>query len=163
MKHIRIYIYIEAINFDGACRGSYGTSVWLRSGHAWEVSPLRLQRHAGTFFKWKDFSHNIAIGTLRENCRLSDRWEAWHSPRQLCCGGAHQKSVRYNSSVWLLDTQRSRDTTQFTLQWCHKQRVLMHRHQGWNVRHDLCHIYMRYSDIYELFIAFVCFVVCSLL
>ena len=25
-----------------------------------------------------------------------------------------------------------------------KQRVLMHRHQGWNVRHGLCHIYMRY-------------------
>ena len=44
-----------------------------------------------------------------------------------------------------------------------KQRVLMHRHQGWNVRHGLCHIYMRYIYIYELFIAFVCFVVCSLL
>ena len=50
---------------------------------------------------------------------------------------------------------------------CHnyvnKQRVLMHRHQGLNVRHGLCHIYMRYLYIYELFIAFVCFVVCSLL
>ena len=44
-----------------------------------------------------------------------------------------------------------------------KQRVLMHRHQRWNVRHGLCHIYMRYLYIYELFIAFVCFVVCSLL
>ena len=44
-----------------------------------------------------------------------------------------------------------------------KQRVLMHRHQGWNVRHGLCHIYMRYIYIYELLIAFVCFVVCSLL
>ena len=44
-----------------------------------------------------------------------------------------------------------------------KQRVLMHRHQGWNVRHGLCHIYMRYLYIYELFIAFVCFVVCPLL
>ena len=43
------------------------------------------------------------------------------------------------------------------------QRVLMHRHQGWNVRHGLCHIYMRYVQIYELFIAFVCFVVFSLL
>ena len=39
-----------------------------------------------------------------------------------------------------------------------KQRVLMHRHRGWNVRHGLCHIYMRYLYIYELFIAFVCFV-----
>ena len=44
-----------------------------------------------------------------------------------------------------------------------KQRVLMHRHQGLNVRHGLCHIYRRYLYIYELFIAFVCFVVCSLL
>ena len=45
-----------------------------------------------------------------------------------------------------------------------KQRVLMHGHQGWNVRHGLCHIYMRYVyNIYELFIAFVSFVVCSLL
>ena len=45
--------------------------------------------------------------------------------------------------------------------WSHvifdKQRVLMHRHQGWNVRHGLCHIYMRYLYIYELFIAFVCY------
>ena len=24
----------------------------------------------------------------------------------------------------------------------HKQRVLMHGHQGWNVRHGLCHIYI---------------------
>ena len=47
--------------------------------------------------------------------------------------------------------------------WLYKQRVLMHRHQGLNVRHGLCHIYMRYLYIYELFIAFVCFVVCSLL
>ena len=44
-----------------------------------------------------------------------------------------------------------------------KQRVLMHGHQGWNVRHGLCHIYMRDVYIYELCIAFVSFVVCSLL
>ena len=41
------------------------------------------------------------------------------------------------------------------IQIWHKQRVLMHGHQGWNVRHSLCHIYMRYVYIYELFIAFV--------
>ena len=29
-----------------------------------------------------------------------------------------------------------------------KQRVLMHGHQGWNVRHGLCHIYMRYIYVY---------------
>ena len=27
-----------------------------------------------------------------------------------------------------------------------KQRVLMHGHQGWNVRHGLCHIYMIYMS-----------------
>ena len=30
----------------------------------------------------------------------------------------------------------------------YKQRVLMHGHQGWNVRHGLCHIYMIYVYIY---------------
>ena len=29
----------------------------------------------------------------------------------------------------------------------YKQRVLMHGHQGWNVRHGLCHIYMIYVYI----------------
>ena len=32
-----------------------------------------------------------------------------------------------------------------------KQRVLMHRHQGWNVRHGLCHIYMRYLYIWVVY------------
>ena len=32
-----------------------------------------------------------------------------------------------------------------------KQRVLMHRHQGWNVRHGLCHIYMRYIYIWVVY------------
>ena len=34
-----------------------------------------------------------------------------------------------------------------TNKW-NKQRVLMHRHQGLNVRHGLCHIYLRYLYIY---------------
>ena len=34
------------------------------------------------------------------------------------------------------------------INYSNKQRVLMHRHQGWNVRHGLCHIYMRYLYIY---------------
>ena len=35
--------------------------------------------------------------------------------------------------------------------WVHKQRVLMHRHQRWNVRHGLCHIYMRYIYIWVVY------------
>ena len=37
-----------------------------------------------------------------------------------------------------------------------KQRVLMHGHQGWYVRHGLCHIYMIYVYIYGIIMAFVC-------
>ena len=40
--------------------------------------------------------------------------------------------------------------TSSLLGWPHiqnKQRVLMHGHQGWNVRHSLCHIYMIYVYI----------------
>ena len=32
-----------------------------------------------------------------------------------------------------------------------KQRVLMLGHQGWNVRHGLCHIYMRYVYIWVVY------------
>ena len=44
----------------------------------------------------------------------------------------------------------------------HKQRVLMHGHQGWNVRHGLCHIYMRYVYIYiYIWVAYsLCFFCC---
>ena len=40
-----------------------------------------------------------------------------------------------------------------------KQQVLMHGHQGWNVRHGLCHIYMRYVSIWVVysFCLFCCF------
>ena len=75
-------------------------------------------------------------------------------------------------NVWSNGRENNRDAGDLRRQralYCNvmtevdKQRVLMHRHQGLNVRHGLCHIYMRYLYIYELFIAFVCFVVCSLL
>ena len=70
----------------------------------------------------------------------------------------------YADDVIIYTSAATSDELQIKLQLCvDKQRVLMHRHQGWNVRHGLCHIYMRYLYIYELFIAFVCFVVCSLL
>ena len=40
----------------------------------------------------------------------------------------------------------------------HKQRVLMHGHQRWNVRHGLCHIYMIYVYIWVVhsFCLFCC-------
>ena len=55
------------------------------------------------------------------------------------------------------------DTLEWTFmkfEWkCHnKQRVLMHGHQGWNVRHGLCHIYMIYVYIWVVhsFCLFCC-------
>ena len=43
---------------------------------------------------------------------------------------------------------------------CDKQLVLMHGHQGWNVRHGLCHIYMRYVYIYIWVAYSLCFFCC---
>ena len=36
-------------------------------------------------------------------------------------------------------------------QWANKQRVLMHGHQGWNVRHGLCHICMIYVYVWVVY------------
>ena len=40
---------------------------------------------------------------------------------------------------------------QQAITWSNKQRVLMHGHQGWNVRHGLCHIYMIYVYIWVVY------------
>ena len=50
-------------------------------------------------------------------------------------------------------------TVEFPTQRANKQRVLMHGHQGWNVRHGLCHIYMIYVYIWVVysFCLFCCF------
>ena len=41
-----------------------------------------------------------------------------------------------------------------------KQRVLMHGHQGWNARHGLCQIYMRYVYIYIWVVYSFCLFCC---
>ena len=41
-----------------------------------------------------------------------------------------------------------------------KQRVLMHGHQGWNVRHGLCHIYMIYVRVYIWVVYSFCLFCC---
>ena len=46
----------------------------------------------------------------------------------------------------------------FASQRVNKQRVLMHGHQGWNVRHGLCHICMRYIYIWVVYS--LCFFCC---
>ena len=47
---------------------------------------------------------------------------------------------------WVLGGEESRGQTD-----TYKQRVLMHGHQGWNVRHGLCHIYMIYVYIWVVY------------
>ena len=61
--------------------------------------------------------------------------------------------------IHIINLRRFDDRLRFIM-WIsipHKQRVLMHRHQGWNVRHGLCHIYMRYIYIY-IWVAYSFFV-----
>ena len=53
---------------------------------------------------------------------------------------------------WLLWRHNGRDDVS------NKQRVLMHGHQGWNVRHGLCHIYMIYVYIWVVYT--FCFLCC---
>ena len=43
------------------------------------------------------------------------------------------------------------NTENVSIWWRNKQRVLMHGHQGWNVRHGLCHIYMIYVYIWVVY------------
>ena len=45
----------------------------------------------------------------------------------------------------------SNEVKQDVLNHSDKQRVLMHGHQGWNVRHGLCHIYMIYVYIWVVY------------
>ena len=60
-------------------------------------------------------------------------WDAWKLIYRL---GNVERTVTYHT-LW--------PTCQ------NKQRVLMHEHQGWNVRHGLCHIYMIYVYIWVVY------------
>ena len=76
------------------------------------------------------------------------------------------QTTNKNISLWLLGDWRKIERWVYTCEngihvrkWnkAHKQRVLMHGHQGWNVRHGLCHIYMRYLYIWVVYnLCFFC-------
>ena len=54
--------------------------------------------------------------------------------------------------LWLIEEMSCCLISSWALSKCmDKQRVLMHRHQRWNVRHGLCHIYMRYIYIWVVY------------
>ena len=59
-----------------------------------------------------------------------------------------------NNICDILKRFRSFKISAITLIWpksSYKQRVLMHGHQGWNVRHGLCHIFMIYVYIWVVY------------
>ena len=60
-----------------------------------------------------------------------------------------------NASIWWRHHSIKNSKT---VEYRYKQRVLMHGHQGWNVRHGLCHIYMIYVYIWVVhsFCLFCC-------
>ena len=71
-------------------------------------------------------------------------------------GTVTRKMIRLMTPYWTLNRvmrkwENCRNTPNIKSVFC-KQRVLMHGHQGWNVRHGLCHIYMRYVYIYMSFL-----------
>ena len=81
-----------------------------------------------------------------------------YSIQQWHCSRFHWWSVGIDSDDGMTWWHRGSNT--YLIQCCgNKQRVLMHGHQGWNVRHGLCHIYMIYVYIWVLysFCLFCCF------
>ena len=66
-----------------------------------------------------------------------------------------------STAIWAIWIWRSIAWSYFVVAiYFNKQRVLMHGHQGWNVRHGLCHIYMRYVYIYIWVVYSLCFFCC---
>ena len=68
------------------------------------------------------------------------------------CWPCHKTQVASTNGV-IASSSVVRDawaTMSWIKKW-YKQRVLMHGHQGWNVRHGLCHIYIRYVYIWIVY------------
>ena len=66
-----------------------------------------------------------------QDCTVANRTASSHT-------SAH--CLKYHPIWWVKGTNM-----------LNKQRVLMHGHQGWNVRHGLCHIYMIYVYIWVVY------------
>ena len=93
----------------------------------------------------------LSIMFCRSDCRLDMVSDCTirETPRRTQTPPLSRREFAENHVVW-----RTRGLTELRqANVGYKQRVLMHGHQGWNVRHGLCQIYMRYVYIYELFIA----------
>ena len=80
-------------------------------------------------------------------------FSSWLASRDL--GTARSSYLAWVGPV--LSTRRCTARSVCMFYW-DNQRVLMHGHQGWNVRHCLCHIYMRYVYIWVVYS--LCFFCC---
>ena len=89
------------------------------------------------------FNQGISMIMKREVERFAEPRLKWF-PSQ----GASDMGLDFFGLTWMSYTTNNRFACDLN---SYKQRVLMHGHQGWNVRHGLCHIYMRYVYIWVVY------------
>ena len=114
------------------CTKASNSTVWLPHGTntpiLW-IIVLIISCHSDI---WNVHVHFRCIEVLQPGC---DRFLLGWRDRRWLRRGSDERG-------------RPREYCQVGINVWNKQRVLMHGHQGWNVRHGLCHIYMRYVYIY---------------
>ena len=119
-------------------------------------------------------NRHFRVGSMSNRCRFEglccqDRVTVYSYLRLLSrfllsgvlAAGGMGGSAYFQTTESGHDDSRGADDNHYP--WNHhtdKQRVLMHRHQGWNVRHGLCHIYMRYIYIYIWVVYSFCLFCC---
>ena len=82
----------------------------------------------------------IGNGLLLYKGLVSIRWRIYAA---MLLDTSYKVGCRYNSMTPVSGLYGNPYTN--------KQRVLMHGHQGWNVRHGLCHIHMIYVYIWVVY------------
>ena len=95
-------------------------------------------------FGWSwNHSHHIWIWIFDH--RQGVIWQ--HQPS--CANTGTLETIHTSSQIFSSSDTISRESLREHTG--NKQRVLMHGHQGWNVRHGLCHIYMIYVYIWVVY------------
>ena len=94
--------------------------------------------HANSYYEPRFWSIRVRLRPRRGSTWSVDHFHVFTNHKALC--PLTLMSTRTVLSLW------------------YKQRVLIHGHQGWNVRHGLCHIYMRYVHIWVVYS--LCFFCC---
>ena len=149
---------------------SFSASPWDRY-KIWHVAPQ--YNHNQTLLQWHYNERNGVLNHRRIDCLLRCRSKKTTKLRVtgLCDGNSpvtdefpsQRASYAENVSIWWhhdgvkfcynLDASKNHNERNDV---SNKQRVLMHGHQWWNVRHGLCHIYMIYVYIWVVYSFFCC-------